>query len=214
MSLVDCSTNNTLPKLSIRFDNFTSISQEEMEELLLTNEMSIEEELDYYSSKPVFDPAIHSKLAAIWTKLQDWEKYFAKKSHLEPYIKQINSIIIKIKSENVKTSEYYFGFEVDDLLEKALHSHFKEKGYHYSHQIYDLNFAFNLYFYSCEQNEPNLMIKYFDLINQVIINVLKCKKGTRYLSLLNEYQVQKIKRKIKKNELKKKIISWFSFKKR
>ena len=215
MSLVDCSTNNiTLPKLSIRFDNFTSISQEEMEELLFTNDMSIEEEIAYYSNKPVFGQAIHNELIAIWSKLQDWQEYFGRRTRLEEYVKRVKKIIIKIKSENVRTSEHFLGFEIDEVLERALQTHFKESGHHYSHQIYDLRFAFNLYFYSCLQPEPKFIVKYFDYINQIIMSVLRCKAGSRYVSLLDERQVQKITRKIKNNEFKNKIISWFSFKKR
>ena len=217
MSLVDCSANNiTLPKLSNYFDNLNysnSLTKEEIEELLSTNDLSVEEEIEYYSSKPVFGKIIHDELAAIWSKLQDWETYFGRKKHLEEYIKRIKKIILKIKSENVRTSEHFFGFEVDEALEKGLQKHFKESGHHYSHQIYDLIFAFNIYFYSCFQDEPKFIIKYFDLINQIIINVLKCKKGSRYSSILNEYQVQKITKKLKNHEFKKKFISWFSFKK-
>ena len=218
MSLVDCSINNiTLPKLSSYFDNLNysnSLTQEEIEELSFTNDLSIEDELDYYSIKPVFGDKIHNELGAIWSKLQDWENYFDRKSHLEEYIKRIKKIMLKIKSENVRTSEYFFGFEVDKVIENALQTNFKESGYYYSHQIYDLKFALNLYFYSCLQNDPKFIIKYFDFINQIIINVLRCSSGSRYVSLLNENQVNKITAKIKKNEFKNKIISWFSFKKR
>lgn len=218
MSLVDCSANNiTLPKLSSYFDNLNysnSLTQEEIEELLYTNDLTIEEELEYYANKPVFGEKIHNELGAIWSKLQDWEKYFGRKNHLEEYVKRIKRIILKIKSENVRTSEHFFGFEVDKVLENALQTNFKESGYHYSHQIYDLRFALNLYFYSCLQPDPKFIIKYFDFINQIIINVLRCKSGSRYVSLLNENQVKKITTKLRKNEFKNKIISWFSFKKR
>jgi len=214
MSLLDCSANNTtLPELS-KFGNSYNISQEEMEELILTNDMSVEEEIAYYSNKPVFGHEIHDEIAGIWSKLQDWQEYFGQRKRLEEYVKRVRKIILKIKSENIRTSEYYFGFEVDEVLEKALQTHFKESGHNYSHQIYDLKFAFNLYFYCCLQSDPELIAKYIDFINQIIMSVLRCKAGSRFRSLLSEHQVQKISKKLRRNDFKNKIFGWLSFLKR
>lgn len=214
MSQVNYSANNiTLPELSSLHCNSihrNSLSHEEMEELLYTNDLSIEEEIEYYSSKPVFGKEIHDELGAIWSNLQDWENYFERKSNLEPYIKRVRKIILKIKAENIKTSEFFFGFEVEEFLEKALQTHFKETGHHYSHQIYDLRFAFNLYFYSCLQNNSKLIVEYFDFINQIITRVLVCTKGSRYSSILNEYQVNIINNKLRKNQFKNKVKNWLS----
>ena len=208
MSLIDYPANNSTHLSPMTQDEIDCIDN------FYTIDMSVEEELDYYGRKPLFGEVNHNQLEEIWNKLQYWDHYFENKSELTQYIRQVRNIITKIKSENRKTSQYYFGFELDDVLENALQSHYKETGHYHSHQIYDLNFAFDLYFYCCRQDKPKLIIKYFGFIDRLICDVLSCKKCSRYKSLLNDQTFIKIGNKLKRHKFKNKILNWISFSKK
>lgn len=208
MTLIEYPANNST--------HLSYMTEEELDYLdeHFTDDMSIEEELAYYANKPIFGEINHYDIGKIWNKLQYWHNHFENKSDLTHYIRQVRNIITKIKSENRRTSEYYFGFELDDVIENAFQSHFKETGHYHSHQIYDLNFAFNLYFYCCNQDKPKLMIKYFNFIDRLINNVLNCKKSSKYNSLLDYCTINKINNKLKRHKFKNKILNWLSFSKK
>lgn len=208
--------NITLTELSnydnsFNFDLDLTDDEKTMEEIIYENELSIDEELALYETKPLFGKKIHNELNKIWNNLRNWPKYYTNKTPLFEFASKVFYIIQEIKSRNVKTSEYYFGFELDPVLENALQSNFKSNGYDYDEQIYDLSYAFNLYFQLCLLDDPKYIAKYFDFINKIIIKVLVCKKGTRYSSIVNKHIVNKTNGKIKKYKLKRKIINWFGF---
>ncbi len=215
MTQISYPTNNfTFTKLSKYDSSFNldlSDDEESMEQMFLENELSIEEEIALYAAKPLFGEKIHNELNNIWNNLRNWTKHFANKPLGLEFADKVFHIIQEIKSHNVKTSKYFFGFELDPIIENALQSNYKFNGYDYGEQIYDLSFAFNLYFQLCLLDEPKYLNKYFDYINRIIIQVLRCKKGSRYLSIVNEWDVNKINNKIKKYKLKRKIINWFGF---
>ncbi len=182
-----------------------------IEQIIYENELSIDEEIGLYASEPVFGKKIHNELNKIWTNLRNWPKYYENKSLLSEFAYKAFYIIQEIKSQNVKTSKYYFGFELDPIIENALQSNCKFNGYNYPEQIYDLTYAFNLYFELCMLDEPKYLNKYFDYINRIMFQVLNCKKGTRYSSIVSGHTVNKINNKLKNYKLKRKVIKWFGF---
>ena len=179
-------------------------------EELIENQMEIEEEMARFNRELVFGQEVHTDIYCIWSSLSDWKKYFLYKSLLEVQMCKVNEIIEKIKLDNKKTSKYFFGVQTDDYIDNILSQNKKGNGHYYADQIYDLAYSFDLFFKLCLIRDPKILAKYFSFINENICYIIRCQKGTKYTSKLNEYTVQKINKKLDNYKLKKQIVSLFS----
>lgn len=176
----------------------------------IENEMEIEQEIARFERELVFGKEAHTDLYCIWTSLYNWKAYFANKPVLEIQRKKVNAIIEKIRSDNKKTDEYFFGVKTDEFIDKILLENKKGNKHYYSDQIYDLSYSFDLFFNLSSLDDSQLLAKYFGFINENICYILRCQKGTKYSSRLNEYQLQKINKKLNNYKFKKQIVNWFS----